>query len=316
MLNRKLVLLAATALVSGMLSVPAWAEVNIAVIVKKDKNITVTEQITITKTATITVLASGNFNGLAESDALVNANITGNDTHLEFGEGADFDTVGADNVNKRVASTTDSVNTNTGVVLQWNQDVGDGVNQGNVLSASLVEVDSLNATTPQSSVGHAEAAVDQETTLNDVFVIGILPDVGTTEAHPIPVQGVFPDLTDFHVLALLDASMKDNGRLVGGGAVIQGNQNAGQNNNQHNVLSAGIGVGALLALGESALGQESSGNFTKDLNTYKADVINNSVDNNLGIVSFNQSVGHNNNQAAVITIAATTAATALLPNQP
>ena len=82
------------------------------------------------------------------------------------------------------------------------------------------------------------------------------------------------------------------------------NQNAGNNNQQHNVLAAAVGDNAFTALADAGLHQVNSGNTSYDVNTVKEDLIQHSVNNNTGIVAFNQSVGNNNNQATVINVAA------------
>jgi hypothetical protein len=293
-MRRKLALLASTALAGGMWIAPALADVSVTVTVDKQKTITVSEEITINKDVSITVTDIVTLEGFAEAEAVVNATVQNNTVDLQLGGDVNGD------FNKRWATIDDSINDNIGVIIGLNQDVGDNANQGNVVSAALTDI----GTDPdQSALAHAQSAVDQKNSDNDVFMIGTLP--GSPGNRPVPPATV---RFDWHVLASITDSIDGN---LG---VIQVNQNAGNNPNQHNVLSLAVGVDAGVALGEGDLGQENSGNKVSDYNTYKSAQIDGSVTGNIGIVSVNQNAGHNNNQAAVITIAATVASTNLLPS--
>lgn len=305
MLRKKLMLLAATAITSGLLAAPAFADVNVKAVIDKDKIITVTEQISITKDIDIDVTFTGDLQGLGESDALVNASIIGNQTDLRLP--GSQEEVGDDNFTKRrakigsedVGADTGAMNKNDGVVLQVNQDVGENANQGNILSAAVTDVEDGPATGRASAVAHAEAGVSQ-----------VIDDNQTILTAEFPSLDGFPNEdSDFHVVASVRDSMNDNI-----GAIVQANQNAGQNANQHNVVSVAVGLDAGLALGEAALGQENSSNEIIDLNTFKTAIVDNSMNSNQGIVSLNQNAGHNNNQATVINIAATSQAQGLTPN--
>ena len=327
-MKNKLALLAATVLAGGVLAAPALADVTVTVDVEKDKIIDVTENVSINKHVTVTVTFAPGFEGLAEADALVNATIDDHDVLLVLPGFVDPDDSGGSvalgaSYTKRLADIDDSINDNLGVVLQFNQDVGDNSNQGNVVSAALTDVDDQpdtpNNVGVESVVAHAEAGVDQKNTNNDTFVVADFPDPdledeprpGPDPDNPIPGPGseaneaLLPG--HFHFRAEITDSVNRN---IG---VIHVNQNAGIDNNQHNVLALAVGLSAGLALGEGALGQENAHNTVQDFNTYKRSVIDNSVSSNTGVVGVNQNSGHNNNQAAVINIAATTAATQLVP---
>jgi len=300
MLRGKLMLLAATALVSGVLAVPAMvspalADVNVTVSVDKDKSTLVSVSVDINKDIEIDVNLVSHLDGLAQSDAFVNALSTGNLVNLGLNtEPEDI------NFTRRLASITDSLTGNV-AVIQVNQDVGDNANQGNVISAALVDVQDLPATEIlfEASVAHAEAAVDQKSTNNTTLFEASFPGF-PDEGNPL-VE------TDFHVRAEIIGSVSGNT------GIIMINQNAGQNTNQHNVLSLAVGIDAAVALAEGDLGQESSGNDVTDITTFKRALIQESITGNSGIVAVNQATGHNNNQATVMTVAATSAASALVP---
>ena len=91
------------------------------------------------------------------------------------------------------------------------------------------------------------------------------------------------------------------------------NQNAGNMNNQTSSVALALGVGAQVALSESALGQVNSGNKVYEVGTMKTDLIENSLNYNLGTVQVNQSSGNMNNQGSSIAISATVAQATLVP---
>jgi len=293
--NRKLALIASAVLAGGIMAAPALADVDVLVTVDKDKHISVTETISITKFVTVDVVFVADFEGLAEADALVNATTEGNIVRLSLG--GDI----AGDFRKRVANISQaSISGNQGVILQVNQDVGDNTNQGNVVSGAFADLPPTPVGTQiESAVTWSEAFVDQKSIDNIVQMIGnINPN------QPTPPATV---ANDFHVRAVINDSVNTND------GVIHVNQNAGTNSNQHNVLAFAVGLSAGLALGEGGLGQENSGNDVTDFTTYKNAHIQNSVNSNTGVGGVNQNAGHNNNQAAVINIAAIAAATNLVP---
>ena len=307
-MNRKLALIASTVLAGGIMAAPALADVDVFATVDKDKVISVTENISITKFVTVNVEFITTFEGLSEADALVNATTSGHTVLLSLGGSLPNDGPN-DDFRKRVANITTSIVGNTGVILQVNEAVGDNVNQGNVVSGSFTDLPAgPDPAAIQSVVTWSEAFVDQKSTNNTVKMAATLPGVPGPGGRPIPRDPLNPTVfSDFHIRAALDRS------VTGNTGVIHVNQNAGTNTNQHNVLAFAVGLSSGLALGEAGLGQENSGNDVEDFNTYKSAQILASVNTNTGVVGVNQNSGHNNNQAAVINIAATTAATTLVP---
>jgi hypothetical protein len=161
---------------------------------------------------------------------------------------------------------------------QVNQDVGNNSNQGNVVSAALVF--------GGNDLVDSEAYVEDLNAFNTAFHV---------EAVPVThdAQGNF----------LANQSAKLTGSFNHLTGVYMGNQNAGNMNSQHNVLSAAVGDAAFTALADAGLDQVNAANTTYDANTVKRDLIENSVNDNTGIVTFNQSVGSMNNQATVINLA-------------
>lgn len=325
MLKYKLALLAATALVGGVLAVPAFAEVTAVATITKEKDITIFQTVTIDKTITVTARL-GTFDpdgtgalladpaiasGLAEASVEINALIdgfedlgnTGVTIHLPVLPEEDAST-GDINYTARLASVVTSMKGNGGVT-QLNQDVGENANQGNVVSAALTVVPQDGSALNGAEVGvaNSQAHVDQRTVSNNVEIFASFPGIGDV------ASSTEIDDNNFHIRAEVFDFM------TGNFGITQANQNAGQNNNQHNAAALAVGVDAAVALAEGDLGQVSALNDrTLDVATFKRDEIDASVLGNSGLTAFNQAVGHNNNQATVISIAATSASSALLPD--
>lgn len=97
----------------------------------------------------------------------------------------------------------------------------------------------------------------------------------------------------------------------GNSGVVMGNQNVGNANNQHNLLSLAVGDNAVVALSDAGLGQQNSGNMLRDVNSLKHGSVTDSMNGNTGIVAVNQSTGAFNNQATVISVAALTSTAGL-----
>ena len=259
---RKLVLAAAVAAFALGTS-PASADVFVNAQIDKDKDKRVVELIAKLKIAVILVANLLTPDGAAEAEAVVNQTNDGNtvdqDT-LKGGVGLPF------NVTLR-AAIQGSINGNTGIV-QVNQDVGNMVNQGNVLSLAL--------TTSASSFADSQASAQQNTTNNNSAL---------REASP-------PD-TPQRTTVIRDSINRNTG-------VTMVNQNSGNMNNQLNAAAIAIGRNAVVALSETDLGQFNTGNKVGDNNTHKQDLIINSVNGNTGITAVNQSTGSHNNQATII----------------
>ena len=310
-MNRKLALLAATAIVSGLLSVPAFADVNVVANINKDKDVFVDVSVSITKDIEIDVsLVDATAKGLAEAEAFVNADTSNNTVNLEL-EGSNDgvftkrlatmggkDQLDVDEEDNPLKAVSD----NTGVILQFNQDVGDNVNQGNVVSIALVDIEDDDGTDNlEYAVAHSEAAVSQRSANNNVKFDGSL---SSDSINPRNQQS-----GNFQIRAEIENVMERN---LG---VVMGNQNAGQNSNQHNAMALALGVDTALALSEGDLGQEVSFNDKViDQTSFKRAQIADSINNNQGVTAFNQNTGHNNNQSTVISLAATGAASNLLPD--
>lgn len=302
-MNRKLALLAATAIVSGLLAAPAFADVNVRADITKDKDTFVNVSVSITKDIDINVdLTDVTSQGLGEAEAFVNADTSNNIVNLENLNGEVDDGEIVETFTSRLATMADAVNDNLGVIIQFNQDVGDNVNQGNVVSIAFVDV-ADDPGTPDDlefATTHSEAAVSQRSANNQVRFDGEFPGFG--------INPRAADDDTFHVRAeIANVLERNNG-------VIMGNQNAGQNSNQHNAMALAVGVDSALALAEGDLGQEVTGNNrTFDSASFKRAQIFSSINENTGVTAFNQNTGHNNNQGTVISIAATGAAGGLVP---
>jgi hypothetical protein len=284
----------ALALILLAANAPAFADVNVTATINKTKDITVTEQITINKTVTITVASSftpRDIRAAAEANALLNVTNTGNivDGIDLSGEEHDPHTPGVEFGVHLNATMTGGVTGNTGV-FGVNQDVGNMVNQGNAVSIAGVD------DTP--SFANAQAEADQVNTFNTSYDFERLRDL---EGELIPfedLRGLDPSSFLAGKVATIDSSINDNT------GIINVNQNAGNMNNQSNGVAVAIGLGALVALSESALGQTNAGNFSQEIETVKHDDITGSINGNTGVVNVNQSVGNMNNQGNVVSIAA------------
>ncbi len=254
-------------------AVPALADVTVTTVITKEKDISVTETLTKVKEVFINVLTEDLLEGAAEVSAVVNVtnreNLVDRDTRL----------VGF-NI-ERFATIEDSINTNSGV-LGLNQDVGNMVNQANVVSVGITE--------SPTAFTEAQAHVDQRNLDNDVFQNELTFDPATP-----------------------DRSATITGSISGNTGIVGVNQNAGNMNNQTNAVALAVGLNAIVALSEADLGQVNSGNRVEESATVKLDLIQNSISGNAGIVSVNQSSGNMNNQAAVVSFAALTSSVSISP---
>jgi hypothetical protein len=286
----------ALALVLFAAAVPASADVNVTATITKFKDITITENITINKT--IDIIVATEFDELvsaAEAQALLNVDNTGSNV-----DGADASTptspggeVGVVDYNLHLdAEISGSVNDNNGI-FGFNQDVGNMTNQGNVVSiAGIADLPSFV---------NSQAEADQSNTNNSVRELELLKHAEDGSHFEFAdLIGATPDDFLVNKQALIEDSINDNS------GVINVNQNAGNMNNQSNGVAAAVGLGALLALSESALGQANSGNHVVEAETVKTSTIDGSINGNSGIVNVNQSTGNMNNQGNVVSLAAIT----------
>jgi len=316
MKNLLLSAVASMALTAGMVSVAgvAHADSTSTWTLTKVKNTTITENTTILKTETITINDTLALD--SEASALVVINSTVEDAKVGNASFSDpvtgtsgFGSFSGDPFNygiRRTSTIHDSVEHDVGVG-QVNQDSGNNSNQGNVISAGFV----FNAVTSTATgtgtiaanLANAEAMVEQLSEHNDsrnIEEFSSGPNNGLVKNTAFSTTGSAPD--EGPLVPQIEATLDDSfDHDVG---VFMGNQNAGNNNEQHNALAAAIGDNTFTALSTAALHQLNTGNHVFDVNTVKEDLIHNSVNFNQGLVMFNQSVGENNNQATVVSLAA------------
>ncbi len=274
----KKVLALAVSLLFAAVAAPAFADVTVTATIDKDKDITVTETLSKVKVVTIDVFYDQDLEGAAEAEALFNVVNTEGDVDTSEGGSTDLD-----------ADIVGSILDNTGLV-QFNQDVGNMVNQGNMVSVAGVATRGDDRSFIESQAEGDQVVQDNETQLT-----------GRLE----------PDNPDR--AARMEDSISNN---VG---VVQVNQNAGNNNNQNNALAAAVGLGDLggppwpigegslgseVAFSEAALGQATTGNSVTDFASVKLDLITGSLIGNQGVVSVNQASGNMNNQGTVISLSA------------
>jgi len=292
--------------VAGMAK-PALADVDVYASISKNKDITITEHITITKFVTIIVASTfEDVPGGAEAQALLNVTNDGNEVNgTDPSEPTDQTPEVGDEYGIHLSAviggpaTDGSINDNTGV-FGFNQDVGNMTNQANVVSvAGISELPSF---------ADAQAHADQSNTNNTSTEFEELRDAVTGALITDPTTPA----SSFAVnkLALIEDSVNDNT------GIINVNQNSGNMNNQSNGVAAAVGLGAVVALSESDLGQETSHNHVEELATVKTATISGSVNGNSGIVNVNQSTGNMNNQGNVVSLAAITSGAFINTNAP
>jgi hypothetical protein len=273
-MRRATIAFALAALV-GALTVPAAADVFVRVDVDKNKDVLVLERVQKLKLVQIQVLMNRFLEGAAEAQAIANQRNNNNssreaDPQAVAGLGAG--TIDPDDMLIfKHARISNSINNNTGIV-GVNQDVGNMVNQANVVAVAV--------TNSESALTHSQAEVDQRNTFNFSF-------------HREIALSFFGNLT-----ATITGSINNNSGVVGV------NQNAGNMNNQANLVALSVGLGSQFALSEAALGQVNTDNRVTEVATVKFDLISNSINNNSGIVGVNQSVGNMNNQASAVSVSA------------
>lgn len=168
------------------------------------------------------------------------------------------------------ATIADSLNGNQGIV-QFNEDTGNGNNQGNTFSAAVA----FNAQFAESM------ASAQQTTANNTL------------------DSATPGWATARFATIRDSANRNSG-------VLMVNQSSGHGGNQLNAVSIAIGKdGAEVALSEADLGQFNTNNVVNDTNSHRRGLITGSFNGNQGIALGTQSTGNFNNQATVISIAGT-----------
>jgi hypothetical protein len=310
----------ALALVLLAAALPASADVNVTATITKNKDITVIENITVNKTVSIVVNALLTPEAAAEAQAL--ANVT-NDHQTVNGPRNAVGTAqnpvdlspstptvpnGGNHIPKVTdfhltlsAVMTGSAKDNTGV-WGFNQDVGNMTNQGNVVSVAGIvgcaagEPCGTSALLP--AFADAQAEVDQANTDNLVIDIELLRNA---QGEVITSIANLPSAPNgFHT----EKEARIANSILGNTGVMNVNQNAGNMNNQTNAVAVAVGLGAQVAMTESALGQQNSGNEVYEIDTVKRDTISGSINDNTGIVNVNQSTGNMNNQSNTVSLAA------------
>jgi len=278
-------LLVSTAAVLLVFAAPAAADLDLTVNVDKTKTVQVEVFLTVDKFVEIDVVLDQLYDGAAEAHAL--ANVTNSDNIVDAcdkscpGGPAQDPTGNFDTFNLDLeASLTDSVQANEGIV-GVNQDVGNMVNQANILAFARTEF----TTEGSRIVSDAEAEIDQLNELNIVRQEELLPEL----------DDIFDDPDH---ASTISNSITDNNGIVGV------NQNSGNMNNQTNAVALVIGEGNATVLTEAALGQENAQNTVVGIETVKIDTITDSINGNNGVVSVNQSVGNMNNQGSAIAFGA------------
>lgn len=278
---KKLLSFSSAVLVAAAMAAPASADVYVEASIFKYKDVRVYEDIYKYKDVDINVHYGTwrdpvQLRGAAEATAIANMRNEFNKVRPNW-RASRLDI-------ERHARIVDSVNLNTGIV-GVNQDVGNMVNQANLVSLAL--------TTRRDNFTNAQAEAEQVNNYNRVFRI----------------EGEF-DTQNPDTTARINNSVNDNQGIVGV------NQNAGSMNNQLNAVALAIGLDSNLALSESALGQENTNNKVFEFRTVKSDVINGSVLRNQGITQVNQSVGNMNNQGSVVAFATTVSNATIVPGSP
>jgi len=290
--------------VSMAMVMPASAFVVVFGDIDKWKDIDVNEYIFIDKTVLIDVDVVALPVGAAEATALVNQDNVANtvsgfnpelaDQAIDF-EGPPeevFDNYAYSNF--RQATILDSINENLGIT-GVNQDAGNFNNQGNNFAVAISDATSIYA--------NSESHATQVNALNSVYVNELfenLTDDPTCEFGNCTLLP--PQKTD-----LLTNSMNYN---VG---ITSANQSVGNMNNQLNSVAVAAGLqdattganNVVVAMAEADLGQFNVYNTVVEINTNKSDTIENSLNSNVGITSFNQSAGNMNNQASIVSVSVT-----------
>jgi len=274
-------LLASAAIVLGAaLAAPAAADITLDGTVTYDKDVTIVETLDKIKIVVISVQVLRNVGTAAESNAVVNQRIggcgDGTGPCAGFGPNSHVYVTGTFAARTGVdyfALTAASVNANVGVT-QFNQDVGVGANQNNLLSAAAAGT----ALFIEANNSSAQYLFNNTVTIN-----GLRPNgtVGLVHAAAITTSV--------------------NGNI----GVTQVNQNAGVFNNQLNSMSLAFSFNdTAVALANSDLGQWNAGGAVTETNTSRLAVISTSVNGNIGVVMGNQSAGHMGNQANIVSLAA------------
>ena len=270
---KKLLIGISAVLLAGIVAAPAQADLDVLANVSLTKDVFINEDIIKVKNLTITVIGEPESAGAAEALVFANVTNTGNNVGpVEQQDGPDllqFDAfIGPGEENGG------SINGNHGIV-GVNQDVGNNVNQANLVAAAVSD--------SEGAAANSEAVVDQVNTGNTTTFTGQFPGE----------NGVTPEKNT----TILD-SIQDNTGIVGV------NQNAGDNNNQTNAVAVALGDDgdSIFALSNAFLGQVNMNNTVTETNTARTPTITNSITGNSGITTVNQTPGNMVNQGTVISL--------------
>ena len=289
-ITRSAKLLGASAVVLAFAATAAKADVIVYADIYKEKLVDVLVTVDKNKFVEIDVNFDEDLASAAEAFSITNQvnerNFVGPESDFDGNIETDADVDFGINVNAEILN---SITDNTGI-MGVNQDVGNMVNQANTVSTAAIR--QTGAAEPAFT--HAEGSVEQRNTGNETLLRStIVVDSDLNVTSP-------PDKT-----VAITGSVNENSGIVGV------NQNAGNNSNQANNVALSVGIGAALALSESDLGQENSGNVVVDVQTFKQATLVNSVIGNSGIVSGNQNTGNMNNQANSVAFSALTSTAAI-----
>lgn len=304
---RKSLLLSTVGALALTLAGPAVADVNVSATIDMEKIVFVTENISKFKTVSIDVtdpLDALMTDEAAEAAAIVAAS---NDGIFISGP----TTGSSDQVDYNVnldASLSDSINGNTGVV-GVNQDVGNSANQANLVALAYTAGTG-------TALADSQAEADQANNSGSVIERGVrehteVVDGGTTQTGDPDFADDGKKITIIEnpdgTITILDSAVKSasiENSIVGNTGITGVNQNVGNASNQHNGVSLSVGIGAVAALSESALGQANSGNSVDEVGTVRTASLTASVLNNAGITAVNQNTGNFNNQSSMVSFSA------------
>jgi hypothetical protein len=306
---RKSLLLSTVGAVAITMAAPAMAEVDVFATIDMEKMVFVTENISKFKTVEIDVtdpLDALMTDEAAEAAALVNAENNG-----VFVSGSTGTGTGSNEVDFNVnldASLTDSINGNTGVV-GVNQDVGNSANQANLVALAYTAGTG-------TALADSQAEAEQANNGGSVVERGVREHIETVDGGTTTTGD--PDFADDGkkitvienpdgTITILDTAVKTatiENSITGNTGITGVNQNVGNASNQHNGVSLSVGIGAVAALSESALGQSNTGNSVDEVGTVRMASLTASVLNNAGITQVNQNTGNFNNQSSMVSFSA------------
>jgi hypothetical protein len=304
---RKSLLLSTVGALAMMLSAPAMADVGVSATIGLDKTVYVNEDIAKFKTIQIDVtdpLDALMTDEAAEAAAIVNASNDG--VFVGGPTGSTSDQVDY-NVNLD-ASITDSITGNTGIV-GVNQDVGNSVNQGNLVGMAYTAGTGTALADSQAEASQANSGsgvVERGVRQHDEIVDGGTTTTGDPNFADDGKKIVIIENPD-GTITILDTAVKTatiENSVISNTGITGVNQNTGNSSNQHNGVSLAVGVGAIAAMSEAALGQSNSGNTVDEVGTVRTASLTASVMLNSGITAVNQNTGNFNNQSSMVSFSA------------